>query len=429
MLITVVWLDGFLSSIVTYIVRGRSLNLRGGVFTQEVAGASLTNYILQLAILLLSIAAIAPGFRDKVRSQLFGGVILVLAPGLSVVTLSAYFNGETFSRQWLQYPLVVIALWFAGGWRDITVLVARLTTLSAIMSLALGMFSPFGLMVPDWRTDNKAIIGDTILAGQYNHPNALAITLALGLPFVLMSSTWRSRLGALPVIAAITWSSARSILVATALVVILSLAIYLIKSERGRTRILNLALTCSLLYAILVPLFTQNPAAFTNRGEIWQASLTYSREYPILGLGPLAYLKIDPLTNRLGFLPSHGHNLFVTTVTVGGITGLALLAFALYLSWTRIRASDASYLVTKLALISTILCSALESTLQFQSVYQMTFILWPLIAHHLMPATTNEVPPAISEAQTDNLHREGHGSLPTRGGAESDRNKMQSQTS
>ena len=77
--------------------------------------------------------------------------------------------------------------------------------------------------------------------------------------------------------------------------------------------------------SFVVPLVTENPYAFANRGLIWAGSLQAWSEQPFVGLGSNWYSQVGSTTGRLASSAFEGHNQFVHMLVTGGIVVLVLV--------------------------------------------------------------------------------------------------------
>ena len=75
----------------------------------------------------------------------------------------------------------------------------------------------------------------------------------------------------------------------------------------------------------ILPLITHNPAAFTNRGYIWQASHAAWAQDPLFGNGSNWFSVIGSSSASLGPTWFHAHNQFLQLLVTGGVV-LAVLA-------------------------------------------------------------------------------------------------------
>ena len=74
----------------------------------------------------------------------------------------------------------------------------------------------------------------------------------------------------------------------------------------------------------IVPLVTTDPAAFTNRGYIWQASHAAWAQHPFVGNGSDWFSIVGSSSASLGPTVFHAHNQFLQLLVTGGVV-LALL--------------------------------------------------------------------------------------------------------
>jgi O-antigen ligase len=259
-----------------------------------------------------------------------GSLGLLLAPWVYTVLRSLYLGQLPTQPSQLLYPAVVLALWAAQPRLEQLALLGRLHALTVGISLALGVLLPDkgvyqsiegGLVDPD-----KALLPVGILIGPFTDGNNLAQVLVLGLPMVafLPSRGLRWAVGALTVLA-LVWTSSRSALAAAAV----GGAVWLVLrrgTPLGRQLLSGAVLVVLAAAVAVLPLLTTRPDAFTNRGAIWQTSLSAWADAPLFGLGVDWYSASARFDDGLGGFAFHGHNQFVHVLVTGGIVGLLLLS-------------------------------------------------------------------------------------------------------
>lgn len=119
---------------------------------------------------------------------------------------------------------------------------------------------------------------------------------------------------------------------------------YILQKFSGRLRvflILGLIVLMSVIY-VLVQIFADSlgndvlgPAAFTGRGQIWHALLSYSVDHPLLGAGFESFWNIGPQSPiyqyGLGFTTkvTVGHNGYLDLLVTIGFPGLLLAVLSL----------------------------------------------------------------------------------------------------
>jgi hypothetical protein len=179
---------------------------------------------------------------------------------------------------------------------------------------------------------SKAIIGTTVLAGPYPHSNALGLAVVLGLPFVLTSLTGIGRVAATSIVVwSLVWSASRASLFTAGVVILATIA----TGAMGRRSVRN-ALCAAIAMAggamVILPLTVTDPRAYTSRGLIWMSSIRNVPSHLLFCEGPDTYLRADPVTASVGVFTTHGHNIFVTTITEGGVLYVAALFTAVVIA-------------------------------------------------------------------------------------------------
>ena len=79
---------------------------------------------------------------------------------------------------------------------------------------------------------------------------------------------------------------------------------------------------------------TTDPGSFSKRGQIWTALLDRWSDSPLFGWGPKVFQ--DPaVTAELGGQFSHGHNVMVQLLVVGGLMAVVPFALLCFVAWRR----------------------------------------------------------------------------------------------
>ena len=268
-------------------------------------------------------------------------LVLLLAPWVYTVLRSLYLGQLPLQPSQLLYPAVVVALWATAPRLPTLAVLGWLHAGTVGVSLALGVLLPSkgiyqsleGAVVDP----EKALLPIGILIGPFTDGNNLGQVLALGLPAVafLPRRDLRWAVGLLT-LAALTWTSSRSALVAVVTGGVLWLVLRR-GSPLGRQLLAGAVLSAGLLAVAALPLATTDPQAFTNRGQIWATSLAAWNANPLFGLGVDWYATSALYGEGPGAFAFHGHNQFVHLLVTVGLVGLvlvALLALAVIVSAT-----------------------------------------------------------------------------------------------
>jgi len=260
------------------------------------------------------------------------GLILVVSP-LVVIAGSGFVNHQPPGAVWLALPIFALAVWLRPPSCRILAAIGRLVVATAAISLLLTLVRPdLGLLTGSAAGAKHGFLNG-LLAGPYLHPNILGITLALGLPFVLAIEPAAQRWsGLLLVLTAVVWTGSRTSQLASVVV----LAAYgCVRRFPTRVWYLSVLVAIGSGLVVVVPLVTREPEAFTRRGRIWTALLDRYTERPLLGFGPEFFQRQPQLAKALGGRFTHGHNLMVEMLIVGGAIGFALFALMLAVLWRR----------------------------------------------------------------------------------------------
>ncbi|MFC7493226.1 MULTISPECIES: O-antigen ligase family protein [unclassified Nocardioides] len=304
--------------------------------TSQIFGALLVCYCLLV---------IASNLR-QLPSERLTSLAVCLAPW-GFYLLNDIHRGTSISVAVLTYPLVAVALWTARVDLDALRVVGWFVGILVVATFAMVLLSPdrafyvapSGALVQA----EKQIFPGGLLAGPFNNPNTLGQVLVLGSGLVFLSAKSR-RVGLALLLAVgtqIVWSASRASMLAFVLVALTLIITSTVRRAVGR-QLIGLGGLCIAACVVVVPLMTDDPSSFSDRGQIWSGSLSYWRGHHWLGLGSTWYSSISHYNNDLVSLAFHGHNLFVNTLVTGGVLGVALLASWLLLAWRAALASPSA---------------------------------------------------------------------------------------
>ncbi|MBM7462086.1 O-antigen ligase family protein [Microbacterium dextranolyticum] len=230
--------------------------------------------------------------------------------------------------------VTVVSFWVRPPGLELVRHIAGWGVVSCAVSLLLGVALPaYGLM-PTVSGDqsDKAIVGGTLLSGMFNHSNTLGAVAALTLPLVFL---FRRRmtvfLSIIFTFCALIWSASRTSMIAAIAMAFAWFVVRLFRrSNRVSVAVVSFVLIASLLLVAITPFVTDDPTAFTSRGQIWIFSRGAFEAAPIFGNGVSFFQDIWAVNNGLFKDAQHAHNSFLTQLTtlglVGGV-GLFLLVF------------------------------------------------------------------------------------------------------
>jgi O-antigen ligase len=171
------------------------------------------------------------------------------------------------------------------------------------------------------------------------------------------------------VLLALAWTGARTAQLAVAAVLLVHLLIrYAPRRWRGSAGLLSAPVVAGFALVVVVPPLTRDPDGFTRRGRIWQALLDLWADRPLLGWGPDVFDRPE-LAVALGGRFTHGHNVLVHLLVVGGLAAAVLFAGLVALAWRQSltlaragRPAPVLFLVA-LALVSLLEASHVSTTL------------------------------------------------------------------
>lgn len=252
----------------------------------------------------------------------------------------------------------------------------------------------------------KAIIGHDLLAGPFPQSNVLGLVLTAGIGFIFMMKHAFWRVVAFVTVGfALLLSGSRTSLIAVAVACVVALVAVLVRSHRGWTTICAVSGLITAAAVFVLPISTHDPAAFTDRGEIWMLSrVTW-----------LSGVKTFLVGNTLSFYGSgsqfsvqngtptyHGHNEFVTVMTMSGVIALLLLALIFWLAMRNTLAiRGAGARSGALVLLCLLVASLAETPLRIDTVDSVGWMAWFALFGLLFAAARD----ANDEASADKLPR------------------------
>jgi len=254
-------------------------------------------------------------------------------------------------------------------------LFGQLTVTTAAVAVCLALLRPsIGLepYVPGLGGTDKTIIGSgDLLAGMFTHPNELGLVLALGAPAVLLLRSRAGRYAGLAIVlVAILWSASRTAMVAAAV----SLLVLRWATQPRRHRLFAAVVALGAFLTVLTPLTTTDPYAYSKRGQIWTASLEHWQGMKWFGGGPDYYQRQLQAASDIGIYGAHGHNLFVNSLVVGGIIGLATMVLFLVVAYAMsVRAMNPTASAYFAALVFS---SWLEVVFDFRNLGVYGYAVW-----------------------------------------------------
>lgn len=254
-------------------------------------------------------------------------LIVFLLPWAYLVIRDRY-AGQRPENIYELMPVLAVAIWMLRP------RIARLQVLGYVVGVTVVAGLLVGIALPGHGIQrnaggafvavDKQILPWGLLVGIFSDANSLGQFIALGLPAVMLirARGWRIVI-ALCSLFALVWSASRSSMFAVAL----SIVVYLVVSRtRAHSRAFVAFLLVSVAFAVvcILPLITHDPAAFTNRGYIWQASHAAWAQDPLFGDGSGWFSIIGSSSASLGATVFHAHNQFLQLLVTGGVV-LAVL--------------------------------------------------------------------------------------------------------
>lgn len=380
LMILAMWALFWVPSLINAVVVGRQYaGLADNIIVSPAAALSSTA-LQYLSILLMGVALL-----DAIASRApieLGRVLLAVVPWASIYLVDYFTSGGVPWQAWIYPPAMAVLSVANLPAHSVYKLIRNMTLFIAVLSIVLALLpGQPGMMPATFHGGNeKAIIGDSILAGPFGHSNQLGLNMALGLPFAAWTLRGFRRVAAFGLIALVLlWSASRtSIYVAVAVLVITIATLWV---RRGTSRALVFVTTAGSIAAmVILPLTTDDPSAFTNRGLIWQEGLVSFSSSPLTGTASNAFMVDSDLSRRIGDIINTGHNVFVTVATIGGLIGLAGFAVglvAMIVLGVRRYSRD---VVPLLTLMSILLLSVIEDPLRALILAPTSAIVWPVMS-------------------------------------------------
>lgn len=382
------------------LVHNLTTSRRANAVVEVASYSTLTSMVAYGTAIALTLYCLAQIMTSKVVTDghRFVGVSLVLLPWVLAIG-SSVINRTNIPYHAIALPIMAVALWRLNAKIRDLVPVAWLTGLTSVIALTMGAVLPsLGLLhgsSGEVSTADKAIIGDTLLAGPFNHSNQLGVILALGLPAVFLLrnrkiSVWIT----LATVVALAWSASRGSLAAVGVMLLGVLLVSRVKSAPARRSWASLCIIPCAAIVVYIPLTTEALNAYSFRGQIWLASLGAWSESPTFGNGYGWFGEIGRVRNSLTAVAFNGHNLFVHSLVTGGVVlliALALLSVRL-LAVARAQASEGQFFGMAYAMTFFVI-AALEVPTRFRDVDPLSWVaLVPLLVISMQTAAKKPTP-------------------------------------
>jgi O-Antigen ligase len=273
------------------------------------------------------------------RSPSRGGLTLIvfLLPWAYFVIRDLYAQQRP-ENIWELMPVLAVAIWMLRP------RIARLEVLGYVVGVTIVISLLVGIVLPAhgiqrnaggaFVAEDKQILPWGLLTGIFSDANSLGQFIAMGLPAVMLIRARRWRIViALCCLFALVWCASRGSMYAVALAIV----VYLVVSRtRAHSRAFVACLLLSIAFAAgcILPLITHNPAAFTNRGYIWQASQGAFAQHPLFGNGSNWFSVIGSSSASLGPTVFHAHNQFLQLLVTGGVVLAVLVGILIVAAMT-----------------------------------------------------------------------------------------------
>lgn len=327
MLVVLTWAGAVLPPLVASVLAPK---YRTGVGEQVVATVVAVQVQRVFAVLVLGWCLFV--LLSRVRNLPTDRWVLLavlLAPWLCMVSRDLYNDRPPTQLVKLLYPALVVAVWILRPQLARLSLLAYLVGLTALIDIALALALPnrglFTSVTGEFITPEKQILPFGILVGIFSSGNVAAQFLVASFPTVALVRNAAHRFWLTVLIGfTLVWTSSRTSLAAFVVALLMFAAIALLPPQgRGAAALFGVfALGATM---VLTPLFTTTYAAFTNRGYIWQMSLTAWDTNRTFGLGSDWYSRIGRFMNDLPSTAFHGHNLLVHSLVIGGYLYVSLM--------------------------------------------------------------------------------------------------------
>jgi len=359
-LLSLAWLRTVVPSLVEMVAGGRpAFNAPAAAVPRA---ADLLGDAISLAFVAVA-AALAVAGALRRRPDRSRWLAVALGP-LVAIAVAGLVNQQPPGLVTLALPLAVVAVWWCPPEPRVLVAIGALGAASAVVSILLAVIRPDLGLISGAAAGGKSVLLGGLLAGPFLHSNVLGIGLALSLPFVFCARTRLARAAMLTVVLlAVAWTGARTAQLAVAAVLLVHLLIrYAPRRWRGSAWLLSAPVAAGFALVVAVPLLTRDPDAFTRRGRIWQALLERWADRPLLGWGPDVFDRPE-LAAALGGRFTHGHNVLVHLLVVGGLAAAVLFAVLVALACRQaLTLARAGQPVPVLFLVALALVSLLEAS-------------------------------------------------------------------
>lgn len=290
--------------------------------------------------------------------------------------------------QHVLFPLLALAWVLLGPQHEkVYALLAWLGFTTAAGSVIYGLIFNQAFMSAAWtESSGKGWIGEQILAGPYGHSNHLGLAMALSLPFVVWYFRRISRYIAFgTVMTALVWSTSRISLGISIPILLLVFVVIYARPAISR-RLAAWIAGCAGIVCVLLPLIVNDPGFLNQRGRIWQGLRSVAFEQLWWGRGGDAFV-VGNLHEEIRFTAFHGHNMFMTTLTAGGLVAVALLVAVILFSGRNSYLSHGTDPLRLVLLSALLLAVIAEDPLNALNLDPRSFLIWPILLLVSAPIT------------------------------------------
>lgn len=353
-----------------------------------------------LALISLSAAA----YLAK-RSHRFGAIrptptgILVLGIVLAGSAGSWLAGGPLLSQRWVVTALLALCILVGGRTQGAILGAITFGTLIAIVSLLLaGTGSDLGSRI--CRADKCGPLG-TLITGVYGNENALALTMALTLPFLLLAGqAWYIDLLFVTLTLSVWLTGSRSALIGVAVATGFWIARHARRSRTVRS-VATLLVATGIVAQLILPQIS-DPASFTGRPQLWQLAFGLRGESRIFGAGWDALERLFQSGGSIQGTSSYSlHNQLLDIYYTGGLVACGLFFLLVITLYRRLQIYGAAALAV---LAVPLWIGILERPWSFA---QVDWLSWSLLATCLA-STVREG----ADDRAADKHRSGAGVRP-----------------
>ena len=329
-------------------------------------------------------------------------VLLLLGFFLSVSLMNFFGSNGTSLRIGSRVGIVlVLVLWsIRPKIRDLRV-IGIFGTLVALGSFALIPSGKAWMLRADFALVEKALVGQDLLGGIFPQSNIMGLAMAACAPFALLMK--RRLVGVVSFLimaGALLLTSSRTSLIGFGIALAVAIVALLFRRPKSVSMVHGIAAVGMGIGTIVLPLVTKDWHAFTDRGGIWSLSRQEwkSPEQFLLGNGLEFYGLGSTFARKFGSPSYHGHNEFVTILTMSGAVTVCVFIVVMIIAFRGASYASVGRRPALFALLSLLGISIAETPLRIDTVDILPWATWfGLIA--IVMAGANERADALEEAR------------------------------